>query len=219
MRHLISDLQNIVSSAKADELYWSDHYRFGYYPIADNPVTVYNEEYFDKYVGYAATDIGQGINSYRSSLVRHYKPKEVIDVGIGSGSFIESCEFEVKGYDINHKSVAWLRQKNIFVDPYVVDEIDSLTFWDSLEHIKEFWHLLLKVKGYVFISVPFFSDKNDVLKSKHFRTDEHYWYFTINGMLDLMSAMSFEPLYVGYEETTRYKRDNIGTLVFRKLEC
>lgn len=213
-------LENITKAAKDGELYWSNTYDIGYYPVNINFDEIYDDKYFDKYVGYESTSIGLGINEFRLNLVKQYDVRQLLDFGIGSGQFVKSSlrekRYETLGYDINQTAVGWLRRLSLYANPSDLNRLESITFWDSIEHVKEFWRVLAKVEKYVFVSMPIFRDSPCVLKSKHFRTDEHYWYFTPASFTSVMNDLGFELMYFGRDESVKFGRDGIGTFVFKR---
>ena len=96
--------------------------------------------------------------------------------------------------------------------------VDGLCFWDSLEHIPNPSALLSRINSgqYVFISIPIFDDLAKVKQSKHYRPDEHYYYFTKDGMIKYMTDLNFKTLDISDFEISA-GREGIYTFVFRKI--
>ena len=196
---------------------WFEEHGYGYYPVPD-PTAVYNKEYYRKYEGYALTEIGQKINAFRLNLTNAYvgREKQVLEIGIGSGTFLHA-RGNTKGFDVNPYTVELLKEQGLFVDPYTDDisEFKGFTFFDSFEHIKYPQDLLLKMKHgqYVIMAIPIFTGKEHVLRSKHFRMDEHYHYFTHEGLVSYMQGLGF-----GYVTNAKgemiYGREDIHSYVF-----
>lgn len=199
-----------------DSLQWFVEFDIGFYPVPDITL-VYDEAYFAKYVGYAKTARGRLLNRQRVSLVRRHWPGAVVDVGIGCGSFIEAIGDDSKGFDINPAAVRWLIKHNCFRDPYL-HGVDAATFWDSIEHIADFPSLLARVRQFVFISVPIFEGSAHVLRSKHYRRDEHYWYFTEAGLTRLMARLGWA-LVESNDAETRAGREGIGSFAFHREDA
>jgi len=193
-------------------LVWLPEKEIGYYPVTPRPST-YNGEYFKKYQEYAVTDMGKTITRARVDLVRRYYDGTILDVGIGCGQFILE-HGNAFGYDINTKAVAWLEKRGLYRCLYN-QYFSAVTFWDSLEHIKNPADALRRVKKLVFITLPVFKDYKSILKSKHFRTDEHYWYFTPAGLIKWFSNQGFILLENNQMET-ELGREEIQTFVFRR---
>jgi hypothetical protein len=192
-----------------DKLLWLPESGIGFYPVTDSP---YDESYFKKYVEMAKTDIGIKLTQARVDLVNKYTKDEVIDIGIGCGNFIEARE-RTYGFDINPFGVQWLNDNCKYKNPF--NGSNNLTFWDSLEHIHEPNNLLEKCNGYVFVSLPIFLSSEHILVSKHFRKDEHCWYFTDEGIKIFMWTHGFKCLESNTMESD-IGREDIGTYVFER---
>lgn len=196
-------------------LCWLPEHGIGWYPVHE---TRYDADYFEKYRQYEDTELGQQILQARLDLVaRHYRGC-VLDVGIGSGQFVAARQ-NTYGYDVNPAGVAWLRARNRYVDLYVSPDAGwspALTFWDSLEHIPDPGAAVARAARWVFASLPIFDDAAHVLRSRHFRRDEHYWYFTRDGFVDWMAAQGF----VVREENDAESllgRDGIMSFAFERM--
>lgn len=192
------------------ELVWLPELGMGFYPVEDQP---YDAEYFEKYKGYADTPMGHALTQERVNLVNRYTKAPIVDVGIGCGQFVEARP-NTFGYDINPAGVAYLRERGLWCDP-TVTPIHSATFWDSLEHIHEPASVLDNIQVYAFVSLPIFRDANHILRSKHFRKDEHCWYWTHDGFVGWMSAKGFRHLETLHFES-RLGRKDIFTYVFER---
>lgn len=192
---------------------WDEANGIGYFPV-DQENAPYDEAYFAKYQGYADSELGRSINRYRLNLVSGIAGElPVLDVGIGCGQFIESRGGETYGVDINPAGVRWLNERGLY-RPWD-RPIECMTFWDSFEHFPEPTSVVANATRFVFVSIPIFNDHDHAARSKHFRPDEHYWYFTEGGMVSLMARMGFNCLYIGDTETT-LGREDISTFVFSR---
>ena len=191
-------------------LTWWPEFGVGYYPAEG---ARYDDAYYRKYVEYAATGLGHRLTTARVEFVARHWAGGVVDVGIGCGAFVASRP-RTLGYDINPLGVAWLRAANRFADPYL--GCDAITLWDVLEHIADFEKLLAGVRKCVFVSLPVFTDAEHVLRSRHFRRDEHFWYFTTEGLVAVMDSLGWKCEETNREETT-LGRDSIGSFAFRRL--
>lgn len=199
-----------------DGLTWYPERGMGYYPVRTNGV--YDQAYFDKYRRYAETAIGQRLTEARLELVRRYAPTAVLlDVGIGSGAFVEARNAQQSGitfgYDVNPCGVAWLLERDLYRDP-LAGPVQAMTFWDSLEHIHDPEQILANA-GTAFITIPIFTGPDHVLRSKHFRRDEHIWYFTRAGLIGWMAALGFACLEHNTMESLR-GREDVDTFVFTR---
>lgn len=195
------------------ELRWFGDY--GFYPV-DRASWPYDDSYFAKYEIYATTDIGAKLTRMRVDLVRKYWRGPVVDFGIGAGTFV-TAHGDARGYDVCPAAVRWLDERGLFENPWLDGfRTPVMTFWDSLEHELELDRLLARVDQYVFVSIPIFGNYDDVCRSKHFRIDEHYWYFTRHGFIEYMKERGFHLVYDDKSETT-VGRDSIGTFVFSRV--
>jgi hypothetical protein len=199
----------IFETFAQDNLQWLPEVGIGYYPVRD---MVYNEDYFAKYQMMADTEIGLRLNAARIDLVNKYTKLDVLDIGIGSGAFVIGRE-NTYGYDINKSAVEWLIERKLYRHPF--KGANSLTFWDSLEHIHDPRLHLSGVKEYVFISAPIYIDSEHIKKSKHFRKDEHCWYWTHDGLVTFMDAFEFELVESNNMESL-IGREDIETFVFKR---
>lgn len=214
------------------KLRWDINKEYGFLDIVPRE---YDAEYFKKYLEYADTDMGKKLTAERIAFVDKWcypggGRGVVLDIGVGCGQFVESRE-NTYGYDINKTAVEKLKKIDRYIDIPAVKELAffGYTFWDSFEHIKDHSELLGKIwpgyfegcneKARVFISIPIFRDVKHVLESKHFRIDEHYWYFTAQGLVKYMSDHGFSCLDVDDFEN-RYKagREDILSFVFEKRD-
>ena len=163
----------------------------------------YDDAYFDRYVGYEGSEIEQALNRCRLNLVAQARGMEVIDVGIGSGKFLQAAQaagLKCSGYDVNPRAEAWLKERDLWLDIYnpgpptfYQGGTVCWTFWDVLEHIPEPHKILDKIPvGHCLLtSIPIFADLSRVRESKHFRPDEHYYYFTDEGFRRWMQRYRF----------------------------
>jgi len=194
---------------ESDKLIWFPRLGIGYYPVEEAP---YDQAYWEKYLTYEDTQIGRDLNTARVDMVLKYQFDSLIDIGIGSGAFIKAIPF-AKGFDINPSAIEWMKSVDKFTEPC---EVDAMSFWDALEHIHNPEHLLSLVRKYVFVSCPIYKDKAHILRSKHFRPDEHCWYYTSDGLKEFMANYGFECI----EESTIESdlgREDIGSFTFKRV--
>jgi hypothetical protein len=145
---------------------------------------------------------------------RHFHGASLIDVGIGSGAFINRRRQKTFGYDINPAGRKWLEERGLLIDPYVVP-FAAMTLWDVLEHMADFRPLLDNCREWLFLSLPIFLDAEHVLASKHYRRDEHCWHFTRDGLVFVLKTCGFSLVSESSIET-ELGREDIGTFAFRR---
>jgi ADP-heptose:LPS heptosyltransferase len=178
----------------------------------------YGDAYWEKYQGYAQSPIAHELNLGRIALVRRHVPEgKILDIGIGSGAFVEAAHGF--GWDVNPRGIAWLRERGIFVDPRHAnwESITAVTFWDSLEHMADPAEILELIPDgtHIFVSMPIFADLSQVRSSKHYRPNEHLWYFTERGLIQYMNDLDFACLESNHFET-ELGRESISSFAFVK---
>lgn len=194
-------------------LLWYPELGYGYYPVELNGQ--YGKEYFEKYHSYRSSPIAEALMKARADLVSKYCGEAlVVDIGIGSGHFIEIRKGATYGYDVNPLGIRWLLDRNLWFDPFVKSP-DAATCWDSLEHMLRPDLFVDRVSKFVFTSIPVFADEWHVLRSKHFKPNEHCWYWTRDGFIRWMQARGFSCLEENQMESA-LGREDIGTFVFKR---
>ena len=196
-------------------LTWWPQIGIGWYPV-EAGIEPYDQEYFERFDRDAQTPLGRALMIGRHEFVERHWHGALVDVGIGSGAFIErrSHERATWGYDVNPAGIQWLMERKLFVDPYRCP-FDAMTLWDVLEHIPDYQPLLANVRKWLFVSLPIFRDAQHVLRSKHFRPREHCWYWTQPGLIYAMKQCGFELVSESNVET-ELGREDIGTFAFRR---
>lgn len=199
-------------------LTWWPELGLGYYPVRAG-ITPYDQDYFDRFDRDAHTALGRALMLARVNFVEQHYRGTLVDVGIGSGAFVElrRTRRTTYGYDVNPAGIRWLNKRFLFIDPYLV-AVDAVTLWDVLEHILDFRPLLANVRDWLFVSLPIFRNAEHALQSKHFRPDEHCWYFTRDGLVTAMSMCGFVFVSESMIET-ELGREDIGTFAFRREAC
>jgi hypothetical protein len=158
--------------------------------------------------------IGDLLTGARIDLVERHHRGSVVDIGIGGGRFVATHP-NARGFDINPNAVAWLRQMDRWSDPY--DSVmEAATFWDSLEHMHDPRPILRNVRRFCFVSLPIFWDCDHVLRSKHFKPQEHCWYFTRGGIGTFMAYQGFRMIETSLMEQA-CGREDIESFVFERV--
>jgi len=193
---------------------WLPEYGIGWYPVQAQP---YDELYWNRYRAMDDTAMGRALTTARIDLVRRHwnNGSGVVDIGVGGGRFVRDYPGRATGFDVNPTAVKWLRSMGRWEDPYSHD-IDVACFWDSLEHIADPTDLLARIKQKVFVSIPIFQSATHVVTSKHYRKDEHYWYFTLTGFIYFMGLCGFECVEYSDQETC-LGREGIGSFAFTRV--
>ncbi len=150
-------------------------------------------------------------------------PKSILDVGYGTGAFLQACETEVKeryGHDIS----GWEVPSGCkFVDNILENHYDVITFFDSLEHMKDIEFVKDLNCNYICISVPdcHYFDDEWFDNWKHKKPDEHLWHFNKDSLKSFMSRMGYSLVNMcNLEDITRINNQeytNILTGIFKKI--
>lgn len=194
-------------------LVWWPERGAGFYPVTGQP---YDHAYWERYRQLDETEMGRELTNARKLWVARWVgriPASLLDVGIGGGAFVRSTG--ANGIDVNPSALRWLRDQGKLWDETC--PVYAACFWDSLEHIADLKPLLDKVTTWVFVSMPVYRDVDHVLSSKHFRKDEHCWYFTHLGFLRFMLWHGFTMNGCSYMESD-LGREDITTYAFRRIE-
>lgn len=195
-------------------LTWWPDIGVGYYPVKTG-LEPYNRDYWNKYVEMSNTQMGYDLNNVRRQLVeRHHGNGVLVDVGIGSGAFIQARGQNTWGFDVNAVAADWLRERGLWWDPHFGNP-PAISLWDVIEHLPDPQALMAHVGQWVFISTPIYQDHEHVLRSKHFRPDEHFWYYTRDGLVYLMRLMGFDLAECNVLETV-LGREDIGSFAFKR---
>lgn len=195
---------------RASALQWLPEIGIGWYPVRGRP---YDREYWDRYRCLDSTAVGASLTTMRVDLVARYWTGPVVDIGVGGGRFVVERP-NTTGFDVNPVAADWLVKRGAWVNPYR-EQVEAACFWDSLEHIYDPEPLLNNVRRWAFLSLPIFDDAAHVLRSKHFRRDEHCWYFTATGFRRFMDLYGFEQVYADTREQAA-GREDIMTFVFER---
>lgn len=173
-------------SLRANTLQWLPELGLGWFPVQASP---YDAAYWQRYLRMDRTPVAEQLTRDRCAWVRRFWAGVVCDIGIGGGRFVR--DLDAFGFDVNPHAVHWLKDSGRWKDPYR-SQVDAITCWDSLEHIHDPAPLLANVGAWVFTSLPIFEGPEHVLRSKHYRRDEHCWYFTREGLMRFMAGHGFD---------------------------
>lgn len=215
----------------ADLLTWHADLGYGFYPVASEDMP-YDAAYVEKYAKMADTGMAKRLNAHRVAMAMHAAEKVTIkgeadtfiDIGPGDGAFMRALSEElpegedfVFGFDVNPVMVSKLIEEKRFALPNaIVTEANKnwtvMTFWDSFEHIHR-PDLSVQSANSVAMSIPIFDNRDHVLRSKHFRPDEHVWYFTHPGIMAFMKRVGFKCIHWDDNET-RIGREDIRSYIF-----
>ena len=205
-------LKQSAEAKEVNSLTWSNKLGLGFLPPTEN--YAYNEDYWDVYKRLEGTKICYELNEFRVKLVAEYiGDGELLDVGIVCGTFIKERQAKTYGADVNPMGIAWLKERHLFKGPDT--QVENASYWDVCEHIHDLEEEFGRVDDHVFISTPMYTDREQCRSSKHYKPNEHFWYFTQDGMIDFMAYCGFDCLHITDMETV-IGRENIKTFVFKR---
>lgn len=175
----------------------------------------YGQEYFDMYASYEGNQASERILSAKNTTINRWYTGEVLDVGIGSGEFIKSRP-GTYGCDINPAGIEWLEERGLYDDH--IESFGGVCFWDVLEHARDPSLYLKRISqgAFLFCSLPVYTDLCDVKTSKHYKPDEHLYYFLRDQFGRWAEFYDFELLEYN-DLLAEAGREGIGTYVLRKL--
>lgn len=157
--------------------------------------------------------------------VLNFIPNSILDVGYGSGNFLKTCKLNIEHCYGNDITGYELPPGVEFVEDITKEYYDVICFFDSLEHFVDISFVKdLKCK-YIYISVPECHYINDewFLNWKHFRPNEHIYYFDRFSLTNFMREHGFHLIaFSNIEDSIRTPYDknltNILTGIFKKEE-
>lgn len=173
----------------------------------------YGIKYWREYHRRRGTHIALCLNSSRRELVRKYSRGANIDVGCGTGEFIDWIGGY--GYEINPISVDRLKGTGRWLDPFgeIPSHVSSFTCWDVLEHLATPTSLLRRVPEWLFCTVPVF-ESGRLTENKHFKPFEHLYCFTPDGFEWYLKACGLEIVTASFVEVD-CGRESVCTWVAR----
>lgn len=202
------------------ELVWWPHKGYGRELPDEKTVVHYDDNYLEKCREREITEVGKKLIQLRiSTITSHLRlASEVsVDIGVGAMGLLRAMaehRLPIRGYDVNRKAVEALKEAGLFVD-VMVEPVDNVCCWDSLEHMLSPEAMLRNVRKKVLMSIPIFDNAEHVVRSKHYKPGEHIWYFTEAGLIRWMQEQGFGLIERNRDEE-RYGREGIGTYVFSR---
>jgi len=185
----------------------------------------YDRDYFKRYLEYDNTPVGRAITKFRISVVNKlvsYRRNTsfLLDIGSGTGSFINTLEkkttIKPEGVDIAPDALYWLHQ-NSFMSSR--DRYTVLTFWDSLQHLKEPDRVLHEYNTkHVAVSIPIYEGKEYLKNHTKFKPDQYRWYFTRKGFIEWMKDQRYSLVDTYQDEDRKYNHVAVQTFTFAREE-
>jgi SAM-dependent methyltransferase len=153
------------------------------------------------------------------TVFEHKDANKILDFGCGAGSFVKYVLFvdeglEIAGFDINPYA-------NYHDVTALLNGFNTVTFWDSLEHVQDPKNLIEGLKAkHIFISTPSIDDFNgDYTKFHHYYPGEHVHYFNKQSLNKLLESCGYHSIIEHYKESeirTSGGDKNILTMGFKR---
>lgn len=145
---------------------------------------VYGNDYLLHYKLYERTAFGKGLNLERWNFVLKSKIfGTLLDYGCGSNSFVSAKPKEIQAFSYDpyfKKDFSFLNEK-----------LDTVTFWDSFEHIARLGIIPLLNSRQLILSLPVLDKNTDLFSWKHFRPGEHVWHFSDYAITNLLERWGY----------------------------
>ena len=144
----------------------------------------------------------------------------ILDVGYNTGGFLKlALQYEYKPYGIEVNKYAikqspWIQ--NISWDEVGDIDFKLVSFFDSLEHMRNLEVLRSMRTAFILVSFPDVGDRDiEALKTwKHYRPNEHLFYFNRYTLKGLMNNIGYD--LIVYENVEGPIREDITTGIFKK---
>jgi SAM-dependent methyltransferase len=227
-------LQHLLGDLAAFRLQWLEPIGVGFLDVdaflaERGGGHVYDQAYFDAYRRIANDPIGIALNEFRAGLLWDYLPEAecpgpevatVLDVGVGDGAFLRMAgqilslgQCKLLGADINPAAITYLEELGQLGS--IEDGADVMCFWDSLEHFRDPRVPLRTCRKLALVSLPTFTSAEQAVTSKHFKPEEHFWYFTPWAFRQFADQEGFDVIDQRETETV-LGREGISTFVLRR---
>jgi hypothetical protein len=174
---------------KQDGLLYCAECRFYAKPDLSSPS--YSDDYILHYKLYEKTPRSWEICKERWRFIEvniDLENKVLLDFGCGAGTFVKHRKNQKISYPKTYAYDPYFNVDHSFVE----DEIDIVTFWDSLEHMGRLSIIPLLNAEHIFLCLPIIDDVQDITVWKHFVPHEHLWYFSTQALHKLFSAWKYE---------------------------
>lgn len=214
-------------TAESPAIYFNENHAWNFckdiiFQINLDNLISYDDKYFQNYVNLKNTNISRKLNNFRTKISKKYaKTGSILDVGIGSGEFIQKSKNKVYGFDINPNGIYWLKQNDLYLNPYTDDisKIKVFTLWDTLEHMANpcYFLNLIKKNQILIATLPIYDDFVRIGLSKHFKKNEHLYYWTNESFEWYMEKNGFRIVETS-EQENKCGRQGVKTFVCKKIK-
>jgi len=173
---------------------------------------VYNEDYAHLYVSYLSQDLGHKIVKHRVQELQKLTNLfgweshrcSTLDFGCATGIVVrEARELGLDAWGYEPHAVFFNSHHALHVAPWIAINPESIvstpfvvSFYDALEHLErvdKWLQLFQPIRIVVTLPVvPLTMFSKDLPNWKHYKPDEHVWYFTDNGIHNFLAAHGYE---------------------------
>lgn len=179
----------------------------------------YDDSYLYKFAAYDRAT-ARAVNAGRVSMLsRHLtRGSSVLDVGAGDGEFVRAARdagFNAKGYEVIPAAANALKLAELYDNH--PRGYDAVTMFDVLEHMEDpapWLGGISRPSAMLFMSLPIFEDLRRIRESRHYRPNEHFYYFTADGLVSWIALYGFA-LVERSQHEIEAGRENIGAFAFR----
>jgi 2-polyprenyl-3-methyl-5-hydroxy-6-metoxy-1,4-benzoquinol methylase len=191
-----------------------------YEMLVTTPVPTNLENYYKSEAYISHTDSNKTLFEKAYQAVKNYtlkkkvslldsfetEEKTVLDVGAGTGDFLNSCKksnWEIFGVEPSLDAIKIAATKNVFLKQNASElnhkKFDVITLWHVLEHIENLTEYiaslkkLLKENGTLVVAVPNYKSYDAKFYKEHwaaFDVPRHLWHFSQNSISKLFSQVS-----------------------------
>ena len=214
---------NTTLEQSKTKLQWKDG--IGFLPIHKSlvckPFIPYDRAYYNQCLEFDKTWQGRAVRKHRVRMVKKAvsfrKLKSYcLDVGCGTGSFIKELnrlsQIQTEGIDVCEYAIQWLHQNDLMPSR---SEYNILTFWNSFQEIE---NNIAVIENYhpqfVAMSLPIFQDKENIVRSRHFKPEEVCWYYTLDGLYNTMKEIGYSLLSANKDEDMKCDQIGIHSFIF-----
>lgn len=207
------------------ENYTEDNFGVVHQCLITEPV-IYNKEYIDsRYHKYPEKCVNMSFLrlGYIVGSIGHI-PNSILDVGYGSGDFLNVCKTIIPNCFGNDITDVKLPQNISFVDNILEKRVEVITFFDVLEHFENIDFVKKLMCDFLCISVPWcrFPNDDEWFKNwKHRRPNEHLHHFNEISLVKFLRDRGYEPINLTNLEDSIRKDSNLSpnilTGIFKKI--
>jgi hypothetical protein len=184
----------------------------------------YDKAYGDRYTNFTTKNIENLRLGYIIGSIGKI-PSSLMDIGYGNGDFLNNCVGLIKELYGNDVEPAYPLSENVtFVSDITEQEVEVITFFDSLEHFHDIEFVKELKTKYVIISLPWCKldyDDEWFLNWKHRKPNEHLYHFNEVSLENFMNHQGFEMInFCNLEDNIRVDKTlnpNILTACFKKI--